>query len=225
MRITAICSLAALAPVALALPLTTSAAAAEPPPPAHGFQGGLRFGYARPIGGLQSQAALRLTSLVDSERPLMLDLGWRLGTNWLLGAYGSIAGGEPGSAYETACIPANCSVTSYRFGVQGLVFILPDERLDPWLGVAIGYDFTRLKIDGAGGAVSIGVRGWEAPRLLGGVDYRFSRYFAFGPYLDFAVGEYTDSTVSTPRYATKRSISDAEAHAWFSAGLRWVVFP
>jgi len=221
-RITASCSLATLG---LAACFATSARASEPPPPAHGFQGSLRYGYARPVGGLQPQAGLELTSLVDSERPLVLDLGWRFGTNPFVGAYGSIATGEPGSTYADPCGLANCALTSYRFGIEVQVSILPSERLNPWVGAGLGYDFTRLEIEERRGKVTIGVRGWEAPRLLAGVDYRFSRYFAFGPYIDFAVGLYTDRTVDTPRYSTERSIDQTEAHGWFSAGLRWVVLP
>ena len=211
--------------VLVGLAAASPALASEPPQAARGFQADLRLGYARPMGGLQAPAALRLTNLFDSEQPLTLDAGWRFGDNWFLGAYGTIAGGKSGSTFEDLCAVSNCRAMSYRFGAELLVFILPDQRVDPWLGVGVGYDLSSLAIGRPQGSISVGARGFELPRLQAGVDYRFSKYLGFGPYLDFAVGEYTDSTVKTDHYSSDRPIDDGDWHGWFSVGLRWVVLP
>jgi len=201
------------------------ARAAEPPAAADGFQAALRVGYARPIGKLQSQAALELGNLFEAEIPIVLQAGWRLGDYWYLGAYGSIAGGTPGSVFAEPCSLSNCTAVSYRVGVEALVYLVPDGLLDPWLGLGVGYDVSRLDIEERSGKLFTAVHGFEIPRLAAGVDVRFSRLFAFGPTIDFAAGEYTRRTVETDRYSIDRPITQSAWHAWFSAGLRWVVFP
>lgn len=206
--------------------LGAAAASAAPAPAAReGVQAALHVGYSRPIGGLQTQAALELSTLFDSEVPFSLEVGWRFDPHWLVGAYGGVAGAAIGSTFAAPCSVANCAARAYRVGLLTKVYLVPDGLLDPWLGVGLGYDVAQLDIEARDAAIATTLRGFEGPTLCAGVDVRLSRYLGLGPFLALAPGEYTHRSVETDHYSFDLPILQSEWHAWLSAGLRWVVLP
>lgn len=197
----------------------------SPPGAGTGLQAAVRVGYSRPMGQFQGLAVLELANLFDWQLPILADVGVKLGEYVFLGGFLGYAAGGAGATFDGICEVSDCSVSSFRFGLQIHVALRPSARLNPWIGYGIGYDFSALHVDDPRGAVSLGVRGIEFAHLMLGADYRLAKSFGFGPYLDYAFGVYTDRTVETPAYSRDDTLHDADVHSWFTAGVRMVLFP
>ena len=210
--------LAALAPA-------RDAPASEPPPAHEGFEAAASAGYARPFGGLQSQHKLRLAAEYAHEAPFRLDLGYRFDDTFYLGAFASVAGGAPGTAFDDLCVHANCRVTGYHFGIFGAAHLRPAARLDPWLGFGFGYELATLAVDESGDDVARRVRGFELAQLALGADWRLTRELAVGPLLQASFGFYSHSAVWTPRYDREWAIADTDVHGWLTVSMRMLVQP
>lgn len=224
MRRAAAATLSVLAGLSAA-PRARAAEPDRPPDAGTGLQAALRVGYSRPIGEFTGKAVLELTNLFDWQLPILADVGVKLGEYAFLGGFFGYAAGSAGTTFDGLCEVGDCSVSSFRFGLQIHAALRPGARLNPWIGYAIAYDFSALHIDEPRGEVSLGVRGIEFAHFFLGADYRLAKAFGFGPYLDYAFGVYTDRTVETEEYSRDDTIHDAEVHGWFTAGMRMVLFP
>lgn len=210
----------------VALLTTAHARGAAPAANADSIQAAFGLGYARPFGNTASGDEYVLHKLFAYQIPLTLEVGAKLHARWYLGVSAAVAFGGAGSPAADHCDDAaDCSVTAYRFGAKLAFSFLPGERLNPWLGIGAGYDFSQLFIDEADGELTVGVRGYELPRLYFGADYRFCRFFGFGPYVESAFGVYTHRSVETPRYQREDPITDTKLHGWLVAGVRMVLMP
>ncbi len=209
-----------------ALLATTAVRAAAPAANGDNIQAAFGVGYARPFGNLAAGDDHLLPKLFSHQIPFTVEVGAKLHARWYLGVTGSVALGGAGAPAASDCDDAaDCSVTAYRFGAKLAFFFRPGQRLNPWLAVGAGYDFSQLLIDEARGKLTVEVRGYELPRLYFGADYRVCRFFGFGPYVQSAFGVYTHHRVETPRYERDEPIQDTELHGWLSAGLRMVLMP
>lgn len=190
-----------------------------------GFRAAVRVGYARPIGSFEPPVKLSISNVFRHQTPITVDVGYKPHENFYVGAYGTIAFGEVGTSFEDLCEVSNCSVLGYRLGAMVTAELEPDGRLNPWLGLAGGYDLSFLHVEERRGELSLGVRGPEFPQFLFGVDYRLTEHLGFGPLIHFALGWYSDRSVDTPRYGLDAAIDEPDLHTWFIAGGRMLVFP
>lgn len=205
--------------------IAPSVAASEPPPAHEGVRAQLRVGYARPVGTFEPPAKLDISNVFRHQTPFTLDLGYKLHQVVTLGAYGTVAFGEVGTRFESVCDAANCAVLGYRVGAMITFDTRPGERLNPWLGLAGGYQFSYLHIDARDGESSLGVRGLDLPQWLIGADYRMNRYLGFGPLLHIGLGTFTHRSVSSPTVDREDPIHEPQVHSWFTFGGRMVLFP
>jgi len=123
----------------------------------------------------------------------------------------------------------NCNGLSLRFGGLVQYNIRPAATVNPWVGVAIGYEIARSSGTNGKNSVENRLAGLELAHLMAGVDFRLGPLFGIGPFADFALGQY--STAETVQNAGGRvttlggDIADSALHEWVTLGARGVFFP
>jgi hypothetical protein len=101
-----------------------------------------------------------------------------------------------------------------RFGFNLHYHLLPGDDYDPWVGIGVGYEILNLNLYPGSGSASL--RGFEVPNVQFGVDIRATDNLSAGPFITFALAEYT----SASGYAV--SGVDKKLHQWLIFGVRAV---
>jgi hypothetical protein len=203
----------------LAAALCTTARADE----TSGLSVGLRSSYAIPLGSAADGSALN--DLTKGAIPFQLDVGWRFDPHWLAGAYFAWGPALVADAGKRALQASGASDVrghyQQRLGIQGIYTFSPDQRLAPWAGLGLGYEWTRFaqaKVDG--NETEIGLAGFEASLQLGG-DYRVSRRFVVGPFASVSFGRYDSYTSWTQHQGSSdSSVNDKGIHEWIQLGVK-----
>jgi hypothetical protein len=222
---------------AMALSLVAGGAAAKEPLPAtssapdahRGFQAALRAGVSLPFGSVTSTTAM--SDALSIQVPIIVDLGVKPIDQLFLGAYFGVAQGGAAGAIADVCahLAVSCNGLSLRFGVQVHYAFRPAATVNPWVGLGIGYEIARSSGQSGKNSVDNTLSGLELVHLMGGVDLRLAPAFGIGPFVDFALGQY--STAQTKQNAGGRvttlggAIDNPALHEWLTLGVRGVFFP
>lgn len=176
---------------------------------------GLRLGYGIPMG--DATKGNPLSDGTSGQIPIWLDVGYMVTRNIMVGAYG-----QYGIAFVKDCPSgASCSGSDIRIGLQGQYHISPAEKIDPWLGVGIGYEIASLKATAGGQEASSTTKGMEYLNLQGGADFKVSPAFGIGPFLSFSFGKYSSATIKIPGLPDQSGdISETAMHQWLTLGVR-----
>ena len=194
-----------------------------------GFELGLRSGYGVPVGdafgsrpgGGPVAVVTELKDLIQGQVPIWLDLGYRLRSGLYLGAYGEI-----GPGIRSQCSPPDCYLFNLRAGFNARYHFLAGRRVEPWVGLGIGYEllFTQVTppIGTPGSFVTTGaLHGFEFLNAQVGIDFRVTRQAVLAPFFSCAVSQYQrlDNRIDGgPVFST--SSFDKPIHAWLLFGLR-----
>lgn len=201
-----------------------------------GFEGGLRLGYAVPLGEISDGDDLN--DGISGQIPLWLDLGYRLDRHWFIGVYAQYGFGFAGGVIDDACDAADafadvsCTASDIRLGIQAHYhFLNAASSLDPWLGVGLGYEWLSFGVDGNNAEVTITGSGFEFLNLQFGLDFKAAEHLVFGPFVSFSLGQYGDVSVdcSSPIGGcggfSDYEIDDKALHEWLLLGLRGAYTP
>jgi hypothetical protein len=194
----------------------------RPPPASTGFQAALRTGVAIPAGRIAHGAGNGMPTVFFIQIPFLLEMGFKP-LRWLfVGSYAGFALGPTGDDVGQIC--PDCSTSSVRIGLEALASFRPGERSNPWLGYGFGYESS-----GAGRSdnrVAVTYSGLELAHLIAGLDFRISRNFGMGPFVDVAIGRYVHDSVHGSAQAQHEDHIDRPAfHTWTTLGLRFVARP
>ena len=203
---------------------------------AGGFELGGRLGYGIPLGEIRDD--VDLSDGISGMVPLQLDLGYRVSPAFSIGGYVMYGVGFAGDDVARGCdsvdglpgVSASCSARDVRLGVQAQFHFLPKKKLDPWIGVGLGYEWLTLESDVSGAGMqrdttSTG-KGVEFIDLQGGLDFKVASGLALGPFLSFSIGQYSSFKVSCSGNAcngftsASGDIDEKSAHQWFMLGVR-----
>jgi hypothetical protein len=201
----------------------------EPPLAQTGFQLAFRTGAAIPAGKVSEGNGNGMSDVFVTQIPLLVELGGKPIEELFVGVYAGFGLGGVASSFERQCNAASvsCSTHTLRLGVEGIAYMLPGHRIDPWVGYGIGLESSTVTAETNKAFASSGVSGLELAHLLAGMDVRLSHYFGIGPFFDVAVGRYTsihqDATLAAP--ATDQDISNPATHLWVSLGARALIYP
>lgn len=222
------------APADDAAPAAEPAAAPAPPPtetsavvtvedaPADGkFVLGARLGYGIAMGDAIEDD--KLSDAVSGHIPIWLDLGYMVTPNIMVGLYGAYGFGILGSDLSDACDLTNvdCSVSMFRFGLQGQYHFSPAEKLDPWVGLGIGYEWLMATAPaGLEATQDVTVRGFEFVNLQGGADFKLAPNFGLGPFLSFSLGQYSNRKSEANGVSQSSDIEETAMHEWLTIGVR-----
>jgi hypothetical protein len=203
---------------------------------AEGVELGARVGYGIPMGKTDDESDL--SEGISGMIPLQLDLGYRVTPELSIGGYVMYGLGFTGEDISDACdntddvvgVTASCSTHDVRLGIQAQYHFLPRKKLDPWLGLGLGYEWLTFGIDVSGGGLEADLsatgHGFEFVNLQGGLDYKVSPGLAIGPFLSFSIGQYSETSSScagnacTDFDSTGGDIENKALHQWLLLGVR-----
>ena len=184
------------------------------------FKLGLRLGYALPSGKINGDTTTagvtrpgeKLSDAFSGQVPIWLDAGYMVTPNILVGLYG-----QYGFVQTKNCDDgASCSAHDIRFGVQGQYHIMPDESVDPWLGLGFGYESLGVSESAMGLSVDGSLTGWEFLNLQGGVDFQVTNAFTVGPFLSFSLDQFSSQKLGD----TSQDIDPTALHEWITFGAK-----
>jgi hypothetical protein len=197
--------------VALLVPMTSQAQVSL----------GLRVGYAPAMGDAVKDGAM--SDGVKSQIPLQLDAMYKVNKDIAVGAYFSYGLAQINAA-ECDVSGVDCSGNVMRFGVQGhYTFNELKAPLVPWAGVGFGYEIASAEAKFDGGKITNDFSGFEFLNLQVGGDYKVNEQFSVGPYLQFSIAQYSNTTFkdsTDPASNYDGSITDKGIHEWFGFGVR-----
>jgi hypothetical protein len=195
---------------------------------------GVRAAFGMPLGNAGD--GQDLDHLTKGAIPIQIDVGWRFDSRWLAGAYFSAGPTLVASNAKGALTAAGATRVEghavQRVGVQALYTVLRAPRFDQWVGLGLGYEWTRyaearVTSDSGTADAELGLRGFEAILQIGG-DYRVSPKFSVGPFATVNFGQYRShvsdvevksGTVPDPG-STSRAVEDRGIHEWMQLGVK-----
>lgn len=218
-------------PVAAATPAEGPAKPAEQPaegegPPARtGFQMAIRGGAAIPFGEIAKNQ--KLNDVFGPQAAFSLDIGGKVIPNLFIGGYLGLNIGGAGGKAGDVCSSNNltCTSATIRLGVEAQYHILPDGKINPWVGYGIGIESSGLGQSKNGQTVTVTATGWEFAHLMAGADFRISKTFGIGPVVDFSIAQYSRTATSGGLGDSSSDIKDKTLHEWLTIGARLVLFP
>jgi hypothetical protein len=205
---------------------------------AEGFELGARVGYGIPLGKVDDDDNDDLADGIQGMIPLQLDLGYRVTPALSLGGYFMYGVGFLGDDISDSCdaledlpgVSASCSVSDLRLGLQVHYHFAPRTKLDPWLGVGVGYEWLTFGMDldaaGAETEASSTGKGFEFINIQGGLDFELASGLALGPFLSFSLGQYSSYSTSCSGSGCEavdsgsNDIDDKALHQWLLLGVR-----
>lgn len=184
-----------------------------------GFVFGARLGVAAPGGDIASDGfgnTLTMSDAVGTSVPFQVDIGGRFLQNHLqVQGYFGLAYVSLSQDLQDACDFAGttCAGAQFTFGAEAQYNFLPDHAVQPWAGLALGYEV--LGFDTPDGTETLGGLLFT---MQGGVDFRLGHSpVLLGPYLALSFGSYTawsSDTFDTSGFQT-------EGHTWISGGVKF----
>lgn len=207
----------------LALVGVLAAALAAPARSEAQFGIGARIGYAFGVGdvGGDSGGSLKMSDWISGQIPVQVDLMFHVIPGLSVGPYFSYGFGRVGGDLkDQVCdmVGVDCSSSIMRLGVQGTYTLPPPIPL--WVGVGIGYEWSKLTAEGGGESGDIKFHGMELLNLQVGADFLATPVLRFGPFLMMSMGRYSDAESSGALSGISMSIPDKKVHEWFEVGVR-----
>ncbi len=203
---------------------------------------GLRTGFGVPLGkyaDVRTLAGLReedVNALGDDTHgviPLWIDVGYRLSPHLLLGGYFMYGIVLPKTAPAADPLGGGCPegldcfASGLRFGIQGQYAFAPSAPVNPWLGIALGYERVNSELTGELFNIpfeaSTTHSGPDLLQLQGGVDFRASDAFGLGPFAAVSAMQYTSCSIALSGEESSCELDDGGWHGWFVLGLRGAV--
>ena len=203
------------------LALSSVALAQEPPKARTGFQMDIRTGYSLPMGNFRE--GYKLSDVSSGQVPIMVDIGAKVIPQLFVGGYFGLSFGGAGGISKDSCNASNadCLTVGVNFGVEAQYHILPAALANPWVGYGLGFQSLGLSRTVSGVSTTMSAAGFEFARFMGGVDFRVSRVFGVGPFIDLSMASYSKFDNGSQSV----SIDDTAVHEWLTLGARFVFFP
>jgi hypothetical protein len=158
----------------------------------------------------------------SSQLGLGLEGGVRLSPHLALGLYLDHGVGDGGSDLADGCNAEgiDCDAQITRVGLLLRHTFEPFARTTPWLSIGTGYE--RGSVHESGGGLRIlTYEGWEALRLMLGVDVRSSGALGVGFYAGVSFGRYGHVE---DRFESV-DLDRQPFHTTFQGGIRFTLFP
>jgi outer membrane protein W len=196
-----------------------------------GFEAGLRLGYGIPLGSATDNGDL--SDAVGGQVPLILDIGYRVIPNLFIGLYAQYGFAWVGDNFDDLCdlSGASCSAHDIRLGVEGHFHFRPREKLDPWIGLGIGYEWLSMSAEQNDVELSMTFHGFEFVNLQAGLDIRVAENFYLGAFLTLTIAEFSEASVDGDapafgaQFGANGDIDDKGVHEWLLLGVRGAYAP
>jgi outer membrane protein W len=187
-----------------------------------GFMLGARAAYGFPLGDVGEIAGDddddAFDSLVDSAIPIWLELNYRLGPSFEIGAYGQYAFTQGGDRFDDG--------SDIRAGLQLNYIFTPGGSVSPWLGVGGGYEWLKgdrdIDIGNLRATRDATIEGWDF-MVQGGADFHVADRFTIGPFAAVTFGQFGDLEIDGLG-SDETNIDDKAWHEWLQLGVRATFF-
>jgi outer membrane protein W len=202
-----------------------------------GIEVGLRVGYGIPLGDADGGANSSLSDGISGQIPIQIDLGYRVIPNLTIGLYGQYGFGFVGDQISDGCDASSqisCSAHDIRLGIQAHYHFQPREKLDPWIGLGLGYEWLGISVEGGGLEVSTTLHGFEFFNFQAGLDIAVAEHFYIGPVLTLSFAQFSSASVDCSSSASglcgqmfgaSGDIDEKALHEWLMIGVRGVYAP
>jgi hypothetical protein len=205
--------------VAAALACTSLSARADEE---RGLSAGVRVGYGAPIGNAYTGKSLG--DLQGGANPWWFDLGYRFNPHFYLGAFYQFAMTYPPNhtcGTSPSGVAQSCDGNYQKFGIDAMYHILPKSLVDPWVGLGIGYEITRINYESnPGNETNYVARGWQYVDIQAGLDLLLSKRIPFGPFVDLSFSQYAYAHTGDQNGNTTDVFIPSTVHEWLTVGLR-----
>jgi hypothetical protein len=200
---------------------------------------GLRTGFGVPLGKyaeVRTQATLRdedVNALGDDTYgviPLWFDVGYRFREHFMLGGYFMFGVVLPKTARASDPLGGgcpegfDCAASGVRFGLQGQYAFAPGAVMNPWLGLAVGYERIQTELQGQLFGIDLDASStYSGPDLLQlqvGLDFRSSELLALGPFVAASAMQYTSCSLTLAGEESSCELDDGGWHGWLVLGAR-----
>jgi hypothetical protein len=135
--------------------------------------------------------------------PVALDVGYAPTKHLYVGGYFVYGFAAASNTSPTCSAPdTDCGATQFRVGATAQWRFVPEGKLDPWAGLALGYDVVNLTAtdDSTGELLeSAALHGFDLT-LQAGADYKPLSYFGVGPFAELTLGHFAGSSSATTLY-------------------------
>src|SRR5205814_1347147 len=140
-----------------------------------------------------------LSDAVTGMIPVWIDVGYRLNPNLFIGGFFQYGFGIVNKDKNPGC--GSCSAHDIAFGADVHYHILPAASFDPWVGAGIGYEIFGFSSSSSvpllGNVdLSTSLSGLQFLTLQAGGDFKVTPDFAVGPFVNFALGQYSSASVT-----------------------------
>jgi outer membrane protein len=182
-----------------------------------GFALGVRTGYGVPMGSAKSGTTL--ASLDGGMIPFWLDLGYRFSPNFYLGGFFQYGLTFP----PTHLCPAGGSCDGYdlKGGIDFQYHFMPSHTFDPWAGLGVGYEVSRVFETSASFDESSAIyHGLQFLDVQLGADLHCSKLVPFGPFIDLSFGQFSKETLKDATGTSSDIPMSSTMHEWLTLGVR-----
>ena len=221
--------MAAGALAASAVVLSGNTARADDATPT-GIEVGLRVGYGLPLGDAAGAPSggqsVSLSNIYSGQIPIQIDAGYRFTPNMMVGAFfqygiGMLNTGNGSLLQGCSTSGVSCSGNDMAFGVQFHYHLMPDQTIDPWGGIGVGYEIANISESAGGQSASESFSGFQFVNLQIGADYKVMPNLGVGPFVQFSLGEYSSCSTSGGAGAGGScTIPNTAMHEWLTFGIR-----
>jgi hypothetical protein len=187
---------------------------------------GVRLGYGLPFGKVASDVAM--SDNFTGQIPVIIDAGYRFSPKVYVGLYfqygfvsikkGDVASSQAFLDHATCSADADCSGSDVRFGLNLHYHIAPTAKVDPWLGLGIGYESISSKVSTSAGETDYSNKGVEIANIQAGLDCNVAPRLALGPFFSLSMAEFLTSWQTDPD--STLAIDNKRIHGWAIIGLR-----
>ena len=191
-----------------------------------GIEIGFRTGYSLPMGNLEGAtgggSATAQGDVISGVVPLWFDAGYRFNSHMMIGAffqYGIAFLNTSANKPLAACAAGgvSCSGNDVMVGAQFAYHIMPENSIDPWVAVGIGYESLNLNVSADGQSSGGSFSGVQFFNIQAGGDYKVMPNLGIGPFLMMSFGQYSGCSVQG---ASSCTIPAQDMHEWFTIGVR-----
>lgn len=143
---------------------------------------GVGLGYSQPTGNLTRRGGDQVSDLARGGGEVNAEVGYRIDARWLVGLYGGYG------QYHAPGGTSSDIINTANGGVQAQLHFMPFQRVDPWVGLGVGYRGFFSTPDNQG---TRALHGIQLARARVGVDYRVSETVALGPVIGMDLTMFT----------------------------------
>jgi hypothetical protein len=181
-----------------------------------GFQMAFRTGYSIPLGSAAN--GLSMSDTFGGQVPVIIDIGGKIIPNLFIGGYLGLGFGGCGAKIQSG---NGCLSDSLTIGAEIEYSIIPNSRFNPWIGYGIGLAASAVSANGD--TISLG--GVDYGHFMGGLDFRLTRGFGIGPFVDFGLGQYSSVNETVGGATVDGTVDGKTLHEWLTLGAKFTIFP